>query len=169
MNQSNIQSNILVRHAVADEAPMLARVLYQAFVEFEAQYTPAAFAATIPASDQIQERWSEGPVWVATYGNQLMGTISAVPKGEGLYIRSMAVLPSARGQGIGYLLLQAVEQFAIAKGFQRIFLSTTPFLEQAIRLYEQFGFHRTNNAPHELFGTPLFSMVKTLESMNGES
>ena len=43
MSQPNPPSNILVRHAVIDEAPIIARVLYQAFVEFEAQYTPAAF------------------------------------------------------------------------------------------------------------------------------
>jgi len=169
MSQLNSPPNILIRRAVVEEAAIIARVLYQAFVEFEAQYTPAAFAATTSTSDQIQGRWSDGPVWVAILGNQLVGTISAVPKSEGLYIRSMAVLSWHRGHGIGHLLLQAVEQFAIAQGFQRMFLSTTPFLEQAIRLYEQFGFHRTNNAPHDLFGTPLFSMVKTLESMNGES
>jgi GNAT superfamily N-acetyltransferase len=163
MGQFNAPSNILVRRAVADEAPIIARVLYQAFVEFEAQYTPAAFAATTPTSGEIQERWSDGPVWVAAQGHQLVGTISAVPKSEGLYIRSKAVLSSHRGHGLGHLLLQAVEQFAIAQGFQRMFLSTTPFLEQAIRLYEQFGFHRTNDAPQELFGTPLFSMVKRLE------
>jgi len=169
MSQLNPPSNTVVRRAVADEPPIIARVLYQAFVEFEAQYTPAAFAATTPTSDQIRERWSEGPVWVAAQSDQLVGTISAVPKSESLYIRSMAVLPSVRGHGIGHLLLQAVEQFAIAQGFQCMFLSTTPFLAGAIGLYEQFGFQQTDDAPHELFGTSLFTMVKLLESINGES
>ena len=163
MSQLNPPSNTLVRRAVADEAPFIARVLYQAFVEFEGQYTPAAFAATTPTSDQIQKRWSEGPVWVTAQGDRLVGTISAIPKSEGLYIRSMAVLPAARGHGIGHLLLQAVEQFALVQGFQRMFLSTTPFLTAAIRLYERFGFHRSNADPHELLGTPLFGMVKLLE------
>ena len=166
MIQPNPPSNTLVRRAVADEAPIIARVLYQAFVEFEAQYTPAAFAATTPTSDEIQKRWSEGPVWVAKQGDQLVGTISAVPKSEGLYIRSMAVLPSSRGHGIGHLLLQAVERFAIMQGVQRMLLSTTPFLAAAIRLYEHFGFQRSNEEPHELFGTPLFTMIKLLEQAN---
>lgn len=163
MSRLNPPSNTLVRRAVADEASFIARVLYQAFVEFEGQYTPAAFAATTPTSDQIQKRWSEGPVWVTAQGDRLVGTISAIPKSEGLYIRSMAVLPAARGHGIGRLLLQAVEQVAIVQGFQRMFLSTTPFLAAAIRLYEQFGFQRSNEEPHELFGTPLFAMIKLLE------
>jgi len=78
----------------------------------------------------------------------------------------MAVLPATRGYGIGHLLLQAVEQFAMMQGFQRMFLSTTPFLTAAIRLYEQFGFQRINERPHELFGTPLFTMIKLLEPAN---
>src|SRR5688572_31088369 len=113
MIQSNPPSNILIRPSIVGEAPIIARMLHQAFVEFESRYTPAAFAATTPTSDQIQKRWSEGPVWVAAKGDQLVGTISAIPKGDGLYIRSMAVLPAARGHGIGHLLLQAVEQLAI--------------------------------------------------------
>ena len=163
MSQLDALSNTLIRRAVVDEAAIIARVLYQAFVEFEAQYTAAAFAATTPTSDQIRERWSDGPVWVAVQGNQIIGTIAAVPKSEGLYIRSMAVLSSHRGNGIGQLLLQAVEKFAIARDIQRMFLSTTPFLAGAIRLYERFGFHRTNASPHKLFGTLLFDMVKQLE------
>jgi len=166
MNQPKSPSNVLIRSAVMDEAAVIASLLYQAFVEFEPLYTSSAFAATTPTSDQIQKRWSEGPVWVMVEGSQLVGTVSVVPKAEGLYIRSMAVLPSHRGQGIGYTLLLAVEHLANTQGIRRMFLSTTPFLTGAIRLYEQFGFQQTNDAPHELFGTPLFTMVKPLEPAN---
>jgi hypothetical protein len=38
----------------------------------------------------------------------------------------------------------------------------TPFLNTAIRLYEAFGFRRMNDGPHDLFGTPLFTMEKTV-------
>jgi GNAT superfamily N-acetyltransferase len=166
MSQLNPPLNTLVRRAVVDESPTISRVLYQAFVEFEAQYTPAAFAATTPASNEIKKRWHDGPVWVAVRGCEPLGTISAISKSEGLYIRSMAVLPSTRGHGIGHLLLQAAEQFAIAQASQCMFLSTCLFLTGAIQLYERFGFQRSSAGPHELFGTPIFSMVKLLEHAN---
>nr|MBA3805871.1 GNAT family N-acetyltransferase [Acidobacteriota bacterium] len=77
-----------------------------------------------------------------------------------VYIQSMGVLPSARGLRIGELLLRSVEDFASAHGYKRLFLSTTPFLSRAIKLYERFGFRRTDAPPHDLFGTPLLTMEK---------
>ena len=60
------------------------------------------------------------------------------------------------------MLLTHVEKFAASQGFSRLFLSSTPFLDRAIRLYEAFGFRRTAEGPHELFGAPLFTMEKLL-------
>jgi ribosomal protein S18 acetylase RimI-like enzyme len=66
--------------------------------------------------------------------------------------------------GIGKMLLDKVEQFAMAGGMRRMFLSTTPFLDQAIRLYERFGFEHTEEGPHDLAGTSVFTMEKMLPS-----
>ena len=100
--------------------------------------------------------------WVALQDDQVLGTAAVVPKSEGLYIRGMAVLPAARGRHTGWLLLVQMEDFAVQNGLRRLFLSTTPFLTQAIRLYERFGFRRIAAGPHDLLGTPLFTMEKAL-------
>jgi len=104
----------------------------------------------------------EGPVWVALGEGTMLGTVAAVTKGDSLYIRGMAVLPTARGSGCGSRLLQRLEGWAGSEGCIRLFLSTTPFLDSAIRLYERFGSHRTDEGTHDLFGTPLFTMEKIL-------
>jgi len=87
---------------------------------------------------------NEGPVWVAVEERAIIGTASAVGKAESLYIRGMAVLPSARGQKVGELLLLQIESFASAEGYKSLVLSTTPFLTRAIRLYERAGFRRSS-------------------------
>jgi N-acetylglutamate synthase-like GNAT family acetyltransferase len=110
---------------------------------------------------------SEGPVWVARSNEVVVGTAAAVPKGERLYLRGMAVDPVARGGKIGCKLLARAEEFAIENGFVELFLSTTPFLSRAIHLYEQYGFCRSKEGPDELFGTPLFTMGKTLRGSVG--
>ena len=74
----------------------------------------------------------------------------------------MAVLPGARGHGIATKLLDEVEAYAVTRDVQTLVLSTTPFLDSAIRLYEQYGFVRIEGSEHDLHGTPLFTMKKTL-------
>lgn len=103
----------------------------------------------------------EGPVWIALHDHDAVGTVAAVAKGDSLYIRGMAVLPPARSHKVGARLLNAVELYAVENGCNRMFLSTTPFLDAAIRLYEKSGFQRMNGA-HDLFDTPLFRMEKFL-------
>jgi putative acetyltransferase len=156
------QAKLVVRDAVLAEVPAIAALLQAAFLEYEPQYTPAAFAATTPTADQIQKRWHEGPVWIASQADRLVGTVAAVPQAPALYVRSMAVHPMARGQRIGKTLLNHVEEYARAHGFRGMYLSTTPFLTDAIRLYEHFGFVRTNDGPYALCGTPIFTMEKML-------
>lgn len=163
MNEQNPVPGFVIRQATIDESPAIASILQQAFVEYEPLYTPAAFAATTPTFDQIQKRWNEGPVWVAVQTAHLVGTVAAVPKREVLYIRSMAVLPHIRGQGIAEQLLRVIESYAAAEQYRRLCLSTTPFLASAIRLYERYGFRQGNEGRRDLFGTSLFTMVKPVQ------
>jgi len=153
---------ITIRLAHPQDAPAIAQVLYESFVEYEALYTPQGFAATTPNAEQIKTRMPEGSVWIACRDDKALGTAAAVMKGDSLYMRGMAVLPSARGLRVAARLLEQVEQWARDQGCRRVFLSTTPFLSAAIHLYERYGFRRTNELPHDLFGTPLFTMEKCL-------
>ena len=62
----------------------------------------------------------------------------------------------------GYRPLYTPEAFAASHGHDRLVLSTTPFLDSAIRLYERAGFRRSAAGPRDLAGTPLFTMEKGL-------
>jgi putative acetyltransferase len=155
-------SEAQIRRATAQDALSIATVLRQAFAEYEPLYTKEGYAATTPRADEILVRMNQGTIWVAVHNGQIVGAASVVPKPEGTYVRGMAVLPAARGLGIGRLLLDEAQRFATVHYSKRLFLSTTPFLHPAIRLYEVFGFERTNEGPHDLFGTPLFTMQKIL-------
>jgi threonine dehydratase len=160
-------ADLTIRRATAEDAASIASVLRRAFAVYAPLYTQKAYAATTPGTNDVATRMSEGPIWVALQGSQLAGTVSIVVKPEGVYVRSMAVLPSVRGLGIGYRLLNEIESFARANGYGRLFLSTTPFLLPAIHLYERFGFQRTTDGPHDLFGTTLFTMEKTVSALVG--
>jgi ribosomal protein S18 acetylase RimI-like enzyme len=160
--------SVKIRKATSRDAQAIARVLRESFAEYEAAYTAEGFSATTPTQEQVRIRLDEGPIWVAVQRGKIVGTVSAVSRGEGLYIRGMAVHGVARGRGVGKLLLREVENFARAHQHSYLVLSTTPFLIRAIRLYEQAGFHRSGEGPHDLSGTPLFTMLKTLDISTGK-
>jgi ribosomal protein S18 acetylase RimI-like enzyme len=149
-----VMQSTYVRIANDGDTRLIEALLHRAFQEFESLYTDEAFQATT--------RLKSGRVWVAVDANQLVGVTSAVPQEKGLYICSMAVEPTERRKGIASVLLHHVESFAIGRGFRQLFLSTTPFLTGAIRLYERFGFQRCAEEPQYLHGTPIFTMFKPL-------
>ncbi len=155
-------SEIQIRRAEPEDAALVARVLHESFVEYEALYTSEGFAATVLNAGLVQQRMNEGRVWIASRECNAVGTVAAVVKGDSLYMRGMAVVPAARGVRLGAQLLELVDAWAREQTCARVFLSTAPFLSAAIRLYERSGFRRTEEGPHDLFGTPLFVMEKTL-------
>lgn len=156
------QSEIYILQAEPPDAEAVAQVLFESFAEYEGLYTRESFVATTPNASQILVRIREGPVWIAFRDTTVLGTAAAVVKEKSVYMRGMAVLPEARGFGVGARLIEQVESWARDQGCARVFLSTIPFLRAAIRLYERSGFRRTDEVPHDLFGTPLFTMEKSI-------
>ncbi len=159
--------DIIIAEAVPDDAAAIAHVLLLAFEEFRPLYTAEAFRATTPDATGVGARLREGTTWLARKRGIVVGSASAVPEQDGLYIRGMAVVPAARQFGIARQLLAIIEKFARDRQYPRMTLSTTPFLTGAIRLYEELGFRRSADGPADLFGTPLFTMIKPLVA--GES
>ena len=156
-------NDIQIRLAVVDEAGIIAEVIRQAFVPLENDYTPESFAIVTPPTEEVALRFDEGPIWLALKGGEIVATVSVVPEPEWLYIRSMAVSPTAQGLGVGGKLLEAVEIYAIENGFERLFLYATNFSANAIRLYERNGFQLGRyTTAEEWFGTPGRSMEKKI-------
>jgi len=151
-----------LRLATPADGEAIASVLSKSFAEYEPLYTAEGFTATVLNPERVEARMNEGPVWVAIDEGVVVGTVSVVVKAEGLYIRGMAVDPAARGKSIGRKLLDTAEAFAMRNNCDRLFLSTTPFLDRAIKLYEHYGFRRSDEGPDDLFGTPLFTMIKLM-------
>src|SRR5262249_56991066 len=57
-------------------------------------------------------------------------------------VRLLAVAPSARGGGIGALLMQECARRARAAGAEALTLHTTDMMQAAMRLYARLGFER---------------------------
>ncbi len=153
---------ILLRHATSRDAAKISSVIQSSFREYESRYTAEAFIATTPSADGIRARMNEEWVVVVARDGEIVGTVSFSERSEEYYIRSMAVIPEARGARIGELMLEHIENLARKRGHKRLVLDTTPFLTSAIRLYKRFGFLRSGT--DSLSGTPLITMTKNIKS-----
>jgi GNAT superfamily N-acetyltransferase len=147
------------------DAEIIAGILTAAFSKFDSDYTPEALEYVTPGAEEIRGRFEEGPIWIALVDNEPVGTVSVVKEPDWIYIRSMAVLPAAQGHGIGGALLDAIDEYAAEIGVETLFLYTTHFSADAIRLYERHGFVRgRETTADEWCGTPGFEMWKYLKT-----
>jgi GNAT superfamily N-acetyltransferase len=98
--------------------------------------------------------------WIAEVDGRRAGCVlcTASPeRPEVAKLRALIVEPSARGHGVGRLLVERCIAFARDAGYARLELWTTANLESAGRMYETFGFSVVREVREEAFGTEVLS------------
>jgi len=157
-------SQLEVRLAGPGDEEIVARLLVEAFEPYREQYTPGGFADTTATAEVVRERFETARVWLAFDNDEAVGTVTALPENDSVYIRSMAVTPNAQGRGVGQRLLETLEADSRGRGFKRLYLYTTFVLPGAQPLYEKNGFVVTREtAPEEWHDMGGVEMEKNLE------
>ncbi|NJP68146.1 GNAT family N-acetyltransferase [Streptomyces spiramenti] len=138
-----------LRTVEADDWPLWRDLRLAALAE-----APYAFGSTLAqwqGSGDREERWRARLAipgacdLVALRDGLPVGMASGVP-GEGAAnteLISMWVSPTARGEGVGDYLIQAVERWATGRGATTLRLSVMPDNRKATALYERHGFTDT--------------------------
>lgn len=82
-------------------------------------------------------------------GGKLLGTVGLFPLDkETVELRKMYFDKSLRGRGLGKKMLERMIEKSREMGFQRIYLETASVLQEAIGLYEKYGFQPTLEGIH---------------------
>lgn len=85
-----------------------------------------------------------GEVFFALKDHRAVGTCALIQHDDQVYeLSKMAVHPSAQGQGLGNLLMDATIAWAKERHAKQIFLESNTVLGKAINLYEKYGFETT--------------------------
>lgn len=150
---SGTQSDIHIRDAQTDERAAIHELTLAAYEEYATIMSPTAWGGLKQAvlsglsTEEAVERI------VAEQNGALVGSVQLYPPSANAYsgavaginwpeVRLLAVLPEARGQGIGTALMNECIRRARTAGASALGLHTSESLQVAIRMYKQMGFVR---------------------------
>jgi putative acetyltransferase len=84
-------------------------------------------------------------------GGAGIGSLHGLPPSEGLgEVRDLVLEEKYRGRGLGSRLLKRCVEEAKALGYKRLYLETTPQMENAQKLFIRFGFRAVTQAQSDL-------------------
>lgn len=137
-------STPVIRKINASDNLRLAEIIRSALAEFGANKPGTVYYD--PTTDALSELFTTpGSIYlVAEENDELLGGAGIFPS-NGLpastcELVKMYLAPAARGKGIGRKLIEEALLFAKEYGYKQVYLETMPELQQAVKVYEKFGF-----------------------------
>jgi putative acetyltransferase len=162
-----MQEAIQIRAIAPEDNQAMAQVIRTALTEFGANKPGTVFFD--PTTDALFElfRTPGSAYFVALDANQVIGGCGIFPT-ENLpagtcELVKLYVNQSARGKGLGKLLLEKSMHWAKNNGYTQVYLESMPELSKAVSIYEKLGFKNLpgplGNSGHD--GCDIW-MIKTL-------
>jgi GNAT superfamily N-acetyltransferase len=154
---------VCIRHASPPDADGILLCLAEAFAPFRAEYTPGAFADTVPTPEALVRRFAAMHLFVAEDpSGGVAGTVAASVSSDGEgHLRGMAVRAAWQGRGVAAHLLASAESLLLDRGCRRVTLDTTAPLTRAIAFYRKHGYAPTGRV-QDFYGMPLYEYAKDL-------
>ncbi len=153
LNQT-MQEATIIRRAGLDDLSALVAIEQQCFA--------------IPWSERsLQKDLENSPpafLWVAEQTAAVVGYIACYRGGDVAQINNLAVLPEARQQGVGRMLIETLLAWAVVEKISAVDLEVRPSNLTAVTLYVKCGFEKVGLRPryYEDTGEDAIIMLKNI-------
>lgn len=156
-------SGVIVRMAEREDIKGIHNILAEAFAPYRKDYTERAYNVTVVSIKEMENKLNDPSklILVAQLQNKIVGTVAVKMSSDNFYIQSMAVRPGVQREGIGMVILEAIERHAKEIDVNELSLECYEPLTKAIRLYEKFGFRKTGKR-RSYYGITIFEMKKNI-------
>lgn len=144
---------ITIRDADDGELDDVASLSVDAYAEYAARMSPDAWSSFAQDIANVRGRRADAALLVAERGGRLVGSVTMFSDWRGAQadtvgVRLLAVLPEARGTGVGRALMEEVIARARAHGKHRVVLTLAPEMASVKELSEELGFAREHDLDH---------------------
>ena len=152
MTPEQATQQVTIRDARPDEAEAVGAVIRAAYAQFEVAYPAESWARFYDLVGRVDGHFEKAEVIVAEQAARVIATVSFYrdgslsaqgewPPGWAGMLR-LAVLPEARGLGLGRRLTEECIRRCREAGVPMLALHTTDFMAVAKSMYERMGFQR---------------------------
>jgi GNAT superfamily N-acetyltransferase len=127
-------------------------------------------------ADRLQYWQTRAPQLATGVGELFLATVAGVPAGflcieigpdreRGAFLDNLHVLPDARGQGVGKLLVDAASRWALKHGESQLYLLVYEDNLQARQFYAHEGWHAVARETHDLPGGGQAAVLKLIKPL----
>jgi GNAT superfamily N-acetyltransferase len=128
-------------------------LVLRSFAYMDGVIDPPSSARRLTA-EGLRRKAQEETGFLATSEGRIIGCVFVVERADDCYIGKLAVEPDFQGQGIGKKLVEAVEEFAEARGKTALELQTRIELTGNHAAFARLGFRETGRTAHPGFRRP---------------
>lgn len=142
--------------AIEADAAEIAALYKKVWNEYKDKFPYELVRARQPSVKQMKEWMREDAYFVAKIGSQIVGAMGCSLKQGTCLLMHMVVDRRYRKRGIGSALTEKAINYAQKNEATKVWLDTTPRLNEAMALYEKHGFVRCGHLRRHYWGEDIY-------------
>jgi N-acetylglutamate synthase-like GNAT family acetyltransferase len=156
-SRAHLTKDLVIRPATQEDLPAIAACVCEAYVH----YIERIGKRPGPMLEDFQETLATAQVQVVENSGHVLGVLVLKVTDEGFYLDNIAVRPSAKGTGVGRVLLEHAQAEAKRQGHSSIFLATHELMHENRALYARLGYEEYDHRVVD--GYPRVFLRKSLQ------